>query len=112
MDGVLHSAVLLRGGKRVTTVRVTGHIEAYDEGVLPRPDKLVNFVDGKLGSKDTQSVLRNPNFGGIYPVEFDTEEPTKITVHACDYSFELDFVEQGDSRFARGIDVRHVGNQG
>lgn len=112
VDGVITSAVLLRGGKKPTVVRVTGHVEAAEKGDLPRADRLVNFVDSRLGSKITSSVLANPSFDGVYPIEWDRDDPLKPTFFAIDYSYELTFAELGGSRLVRGIDVRHRGNTG
>ncbi len=105
--------VLLRGGVMPTKVSVNGHIEAYDEAILPDAIELTVFIAAQLiGDSLTDLVLDSPDFGAPYPIEFSAENPSEPILFGQDYSFEYTFGEADPSITTRGPTVRHVGNQG
>ncbi len=110
-DFARKASVLIRGGMRESRINVSGHIESYDKDKIPSVQSLLHHYDGEAVGI-TGIVLESPSISGIYPVEFDVEDPKKVTLHAVDYSYSLLSGEVHPSEEKRPPDVRHVGNQG
>ena len=100
--------VLIQGGFGPTRFRVTGHIESYDLGAIPRPGVLLQHFISQAAAV-TAIHFEALEFGSYIPFEYAEDDPGVVRVFSHDYSFTLAFGEAGEPVPQVGPLVRHHG---
>jgi hypothetical protein len=103
--------VLVQGGFGPTKIRVSGHIEAYDLGSIPRPPEILNGITSQP-EHATAIHFEDIEFGSYQPHEYDPDDPSRVTVFSHDYSFTIAFGEAGEPVMSVGPLVRSQRNGG